>query len=203
MGKKDKRVDVYIARAAEFAQPILKHIRQLVHAACPGVEETIKWGFPHFQYKGLLCSMAAFKQHCAFGFWKASLLSDSGGLLSQMGETAMGNFGQLRSLHDLPPDKTIINYVKEALRLNEDGVQVVKKSKVEKRKPLRIPAFFKNALNKNKRALATFESFSYSNKKEYVEWLVEAKTDATREKRLATTIEWLEQGKSRNWKYAR
>ncbi len=203
MGKKDKRIDIYIAKSADFAQPILHHIRRLVHSACPDVEETIKWGFPHFDYNGILCSMASFKNHCAFGFWKASLMSDMKKLLSRMGDTAMGNFGQLKSLNDLPPDKIIIQYIKEAMRLNEEGVKIPSRSKRTEKEPLKVPEYFKKALNKNKKAQKTFEGFNYSNKKEYVEWVVEAKTEETRNKRLAMSIEWMSEGKTRNWKYVR
>jgi uncharacterized protein YdeI (YjbR/CyaY-like superfamily) len=201
MGKREKKVDVYIAGAAHFAQPILNHVRQLVHEACPGVEETIKWGFPHFMYGGILCSMASFKQHCSFGFWKASLMSDSRSLLSKMGNTAMGNFGHLRSLSNLPPDKTILAYVKEAVKLNEEGVSLPQRAKRGRRKPLRMPQYFQKALSKNKKAFKTFETFSYTNKRDYIDWIAEARTEETREKRLETALEWLSEGKIRNWKY--
>jgi uncharacterized protein YdeI (YjbR/CyaY-like superfamily) len=203
MGKKDKRVDAYIINSAAFAQPILSHLRLLVHEGCPDVKEGIKWGFPHFEYDGILCSMASFKHHCAFGFWKATLLSDQRGLLSRMGKTAMGNFGQLKSLADLPSDKILIEYIKEAAKLNEEGIKVPGRSKPVERKPLKVPSYFKKALAKNKRASKIFDGFNYSNKKEYVEWITEAKTEGTRNKRLATSIEWMAEGKSRNWKYVK
>ncbi|MGA9406397.1 MAG: YdeI/OmpD-associated family protein [Bacteroidota bacterium] len=201
MGKRDNRIDAYIAKSADFAKPILNHLRQLVHEGCPDAEETIKWGFPHFEFRGLLCSMASFNHHCAFGFWKASLMSDSRKLLSRVGNTAMGNFGQLKLLSDLPPDKTILNYIKEASRLNDEGSKVLSGSKPAEKKSLKVPACFTKALIKNRKALQTFERFSYSNKKDYVEWVVEAKTEETKNKRLATSIEWLVEGKIRNWKY--
>ena len=203
MEERDKRIDSYIAKSADFAKPILNHLRHLVHQGCPDAKETIKWGFPHFEYKGLLCSMASFKHHCAFGFWKASLMSDSRKLLSRMGNTAMGNFGQLKSLNDLPSDKTILNYIKEAARLNREGSRVPSKRKSVEKKFLKVPGYFKKTLLKNNKALQTFESFSYSNKKDYVEWVAEAKTEETRNKRLDTSIEWLSEGKVRNWKYLR
>jgi uncharacterized protein YdeI (YjbR/CyaY-like superfamily) len=203
MGKKDKRVDAYISKSAPFAQPILNRLRKLVHEGCPDVEEGIKWGFPHFDYNGILCSMASFKQHCTFGFWKATLLSDRHDLLSRMGKTAMGNFGQLKSLTDLPSDKIMIEYVKEAAKLNEAGIKVPGRSKAAEKKPLKVPAYFKQALAKNKKSSKTFDGFNYSNKKEYVEWVSEAKTVETRNKRLATAIEWMAEGKVRNWKYIR
>ncbi len=199
---KDKRVDAYIAASAGFAKPILSHLRGLVHQACPDVQETIKWGFPHFDYKGIMCSMASFNQHAAFSFWKASLMEDFDKVLHPRGETAMGHFGQIKSLPDLPSDKTMIQYIKEAARLNEAGVKVVRHRAPVVKKTLTVPADFKKALARNKKALTTFEGFSYSHKKEYLEWITEAKTDATRSRRIATTIGWLAEGKGRNWKYA-
>lgn len=125
--KKDKRIDAYLARSADFAKPILNHLRELVHRGCPEVEETIKWGFPHFDYHGILCSMASFKQHCAFGFWKASLLTGPNKSLSALGETAMGNFGQLKKLSDLPADKILLQYIKDAMKLNDAGVKITRR----------------------------------------------------------------------------
>lgn len=203
MGKKDKRVDAYISKSADFAKPVLRHLRGLVHEACPDAEETMKWSFPHFDYKGMMCSMAAFKQHCAFGFWKAAIMEDYDKLLYPMGETAMGHFGQIKNLMDLPSDKTILNYIKEATRLNDQGVKLPQKARTATTRKLVVPSDFKRALTKNKEAAATFEEFSYSNKKEYVEWVTEAKTAETRQKRLATSIEWLAEGRIRNWKYVK
>ena len=201
MPKTDKRIDAYIAKAAPFAKPILKHLRSLVHEACPGAEETVKWSFPHFVYNNeILCSMASFKEHCAFTFWKASLMKDPKGLLTVMNKTAMGHFGRITSLDDLPSDKTLIAYLKEAAKLNEEGIKVERKAAAP-RKDLEIPAYFTSALSKNKKALKTFETFSPSNRKDYVEWVTEAKTDATRDKRLETAIEWMAEGKTRHWKY--
>ena len=201
MGKTDKRIDDYIKKSAEFAKPILSHLRKLVHNACPSVEETTKWGFPHFQYKGaILCSMASFKQHCAFGFWKASLMSDRDKLFVQ-GEAAMGHLGKITSMKDLPSDKVLTAYIKEAAKLNEEGIKLPTRSKSTEKKELTVPEYFKKALSKNKKALSTFGNFSYSNKKEYVEWVTEAKTEETRNSRMETSIEWMAQGKIRNWKY--
>jgi uncharacterized protein YdeI (YjbR/CyaY-like superfamily) len=203
MGKSDKRVELYISRSAEFAQPVLWHILELVHKACPEVEEAMKWSFPHFVYKGSnLCSMAAFKQHCAFTFWLGSQMKDPENILKKVGEkTAMGHLGQIKSLKDLPSDKILITYLKEAMRMIDAGVKPEKASAAKK--PVKVPAYFSNALSKNKKALATFENFSPSHKREYVEWVTEAKTEETRNKRLKTTLEWLKEGKNRNWKYAK
>jgi uncharacterized protein YdeI (YjbR/CyaY-like superfamily) len=192
----DPRVDAYIDKSADFAKPILIHIRKLVHKACPDIVETMKWSFPHFDHKGTVCSMASFKQHCAFGFWKQSLMEQDA---FPAEKTAMGSFGRITSIKDLPPDKVMLRLVQQAVELNEKGVKVAKKP-VEK-KELVIPKDLTAALSKNKPAKIAFDKFSYSHKKEYVQWIEEAKTDATRNKRLATTVEWLSEGKSRNWKY--
>ena len=120
MASKDPRIDAYIAKSADFAQPILKHLRKVIHAGCPQVEETMKWSMPHFDYKGVMCGMAAFKAHCAFGFWKESLIFDSGNAPEK---TAMGSFGCIKSLADLPNEKTLIGYVKKAAALNEAGIK--------------------------------------------------------------------------------
>lgn len=199
--KKDKRVDDYIAKAAPFAQPILKHFRKLVHEACPDVEETIKWGFPCFDYKGVMCSMTGFKQHCAFNFWKAALMKDADKLLATAkSEVAMGNLGRITSLKDLPSDKKLLGYVKESMKLNEANVKMPRKAPTTN-KELSVPDYLIAALKKNKKAKEIFDGFSYSNKKEYITWLTEAKTDATREKRLTDAIQWMSEGKIRNWKY--
>ena len=201
MAKKDPRVDACIAKAADFAKPILRHIRKLVHTACPEVEETIKWQFPTFMYKGMLCGMAAFKNHCTFGFWKHELLFGRDGYAKRADEGGMGQFGRITQLSDMPKDAVLLRQIKQAMRLNDEGIKVSSRAKPKARKPLAVPAFFREALKQNKKALAAFDGFSYSHKKEYVEWLTEAKADETRNRRLATTIEWLAQGKSRNWKY--
>lgn len=200
MGKKDPRFDAYIAKSANFSKPILNHIRKLVHATCPDVEETLKWGHPSFMYKGILCGMAAFKQHCTFGFWKGALIvGDNKGKTQE----AMGQFGRITNVSQLPKDKILIQYIKEAVKLNDTGVKLPAKPKSKERKELIIPDYFMTSLKRNKKAFATFENFSYSNKKEYVEWITEAKTDETRARRLETSLEWMSEGKARNWKYIR
>jgi uncharacterized protein YdeI (YjbR/CyaY-like superfamily) len=156
----------------------------------------MKWSFPHFDHKGTVCSVASFKQHCAFGFWKQSLMEQDA---FPAEKTAMGSFGRITSVKDLPSDKVMIQLIQQAVELNEKGVKLVKKP-VEK-KELVIPKDLTAALSKNKTANATFDKFAYSHKKEYVQWIEEAKTEATRNKRIATTVEWLSEGKSRNWKY--
>jgi uncharacterized protein YdeI (YjbR/CyaY-like superfamily) len=200
----DKRIDDYINKSAPFAIPILNKIRQLVHKSCPDVKENIKWSFPHFEYKGsILCSMASFKQHCAFGFWLGSQMNDPHGILAITDRTAMGNLGAIKSLSDLPNDKIMTAYIKEAMKLIDSGAKVTKKVAANTEKILEIPGYFENALNKNKKAKQQFESFPYSHRKEYIQWITEAKTEPTREKRVETALEWIAEGKSRNWKYER
>ena len=202
MEQYDARVDAYIEKSADFAKPILRHIRQVVHAASPLITETIKWGMPFFEYKGTVCQMAAFKQHAAFGFWKARRLNDPGHLLNPGEEAAAGSFGRINTIADLPSPDVLTDFVLQAMQLNETAKKepAVKKAPVEK-KELIAPDYLITALEQNPKAWETFEKFSYSHKKEYIEWLLDAKTDATREKRLATTLAWLTEGKSRMWKY--
>ena len=197
MPTKDPRVDAYINKAADFAKPVLKHIRKLVHAGCPDVVETLKWSMPAFEYQGILCGMAAFKQHCTFGFWKGELIFGS----REQENEAMGQFGRITTLADLPADQTIIGWVRKATELNEAGVKKPAPPRPKVKKELVVPDYFMAALKNSKKALATFEAFSYSHKKEYVEWITEAKREETRTQRIKTTLEWLAQGKARNWKY--
>lgn len=205
MGKRSPQVDEYIARAADFAKPILEHLRELVHKGCPEVVETIKWGMPSFEYKGPMFGIASFKEHCGFGFWKANLLKDPKHYLSprfNAGGEAMGNFGKVKSLKDLPPNRVLLDFIKQAKKLNDDGVKLPARTPVAKKK-LVVPAYMTKALQANKRALTTFKAFSPSNKKDYVDWVTEAKTEITREKRLKTALDWMAEGKIRNWKYVR
>jgi len=190
----DPRVDAYIAKSADFARPILTRLRKLVHRGCPEVVETIKWGMPSFEHHGILCGMAAFKEHCAFGFWNRALEISSPGA-----KTAMGQFGRIASASDLPKDAVIVGFVREAARLNETGQKVGPERKA--RAPLPVPKPLTAALQRKPGALAKFKAFSPSQQRDYSEWISEAKTDATREKRIATSIEWISQGKPRMWKY--
>ncbi|HEY7113783.1 MAG TPA: YdeI/OmpD-associated family protein [Thermoanaerobaculia bacterium] len=194
MGKKDARVDAYIEKSADFAKPILKRLRKLVHQGCPEVVEEIKWGSPHFNYRGMFCGMAAFKEHCAFGFWNRALKIEKN-------EKGMGQFGCLRTVADLPDDAAVLGYVRRAAALADEGIQLgpVRRAK----KPLPVPPALTAALRKREGALAKFKAFSPSAQREYSEWILEAKTDATRDKRLATAAAWIADGKRRNWKYER
>jgi hypothetical protein len=198
MGKRDPRVDAYIEKSADFARPILTHIREVVHAACPDVEEKMKWSFPHFDYKGMMCSMAAFKAHCTLGFWKPELV-----LGDDAREGGMGHFGRLTSVGDLPSRTVLAGYVKKAMALNDAGVKPARAARAKKtvRPEAVVPDDLAAALKKNKKARATFEGFSSSHRREYIEWIAGAKRVETRAKRIATALEWLEEGKHHNWRY--
>jgi uncharacterized protein YdeI (YjbR/CyaY-like superfamily) len=196
---RDPRIDAFIAKSAPFARPILSHLRELVHRACPPAEETLKWGMPAYTHQGILCITGAFKAHCTFIFWhgemKKILARDGAG-----SSDAMGVLGRITTIADLPKDAAMLRYLKEAVRLNESGVPT--RARFAKTKPpTAVPADLKAALKKNPKAAATFEKLSPSHRREYVEWITEAKRDETRQKRLATTLEWLTAGKPRNWKY--
>jgi uncharacterized protein YdeI (YjbR/CyaY-like superfamily) len=192
-------VDAYIAASADFARPILAHLRAVVHAACPAAEETMKWGFPHFMHEGILCSMASFKQHCAFGFWKGALVVGDG----TAAEAAMGQFGRIASLDELPPDEVIAGYVREAARLNEAGVKRPTSASPRAPRPVEVPEARARALAEAPAAEAAFGRLSPSHRREYAEWIAEAKGEATRARRAATAVEWIAEGKGRNWKYER
>lgn len=195
IAKLDPRIDAYIAKAAPFAQPILRHVRDAVHAACPGVEETIKWGSPSFVYAdGILCGMAAFKQHASFGYWKHTLVVGA-----DAERTGMGSYGKLTSVADQPPHKRLIADIRKAMKLNEAGVATPRPKSV---KPAPVaPPDLVAALAKNRKAKAVFEAFAPGHRREYIEWIMEAKREETRRKRLAQAVLWLAEGKSRNWKY--
>ena len=198
MSKRDPRVDAYIAKAPDFARPVLSHVRELVHQACPEIEETMKWSVPHFEQGGVLCGMAAFRQHCNIILWKGALIP--GG----KGRDEKGNFRNVTSLADLPSDKSMVALFKEAARLNEDGIKrPPRKRAAAAGKPLSLPAELARALARNKKAAAAFEKFPPSHKREYVRWIAEAKGADTRQRRVKSAIEWIAAGKSRNWKYER
>lgn len=197
MSNHDPRVDAYIAKSAEFARPILEYLRERVHAACPEVEEGIKWSMPFFSYKAApMCMMAAFKQHCSFGFWLSKEVTGGGD------EDGMGQFGKLATLRDLPSDKQLATYLKKAMALNEAGVKKARPKAAAKPAPT-LPDELAAALARKQHAAArkTWEGFGPGAQREYVDWVTEAKTEATRQKRLATTLEWLAEGRKRNWKY--
>lgn len=195
MGTRDPRVDAYIARSAPFAQPILEHIRSVVHEACPDVEETMKWSMPHFMHHGMLAGMSAFKAHCAFGFWKGKLV------VPEQEKEAMGQFGRIERIKDLPPRRKLVGYVRAAMRLNEEGVAAPRATRAKAKKPLPLPPDLARALGRSRKAKATFDSFPPSHRREYIEWITEAKREETRARRVAQAVEWIAEGKARNWKY--
>lgn len=198
------RVDAYIARSPDYARPVLKKIRSLFHQACPEIHETMKWGFPHFEHRGIVGSMAAFKRYVTFGFWKGKLLKDPHHLFTVMGKTAMSRT-KITALADLPLDDIVLDYIRQAVRLNAEEVKApapARKKRAARPEP-EVPAFLAQALKANKRALATFQAFSPSHRREYIEWITQAKKETTRTKRLAITIEWLTAGKPRNWQHLR
>lgn len=200
MPNKSKEVDAYIAKSPEFARPILTQIRAAFHQGCPNLEEKIKWSVPSFEYKGMMGGMAAFKHYVTFGFWKQSLMKDPNKIFEKDRPMASG---RLTSTADLPPAKVLVAYVKEAAALNENGVKVPQLPRAKVAAKLPMPSDLAKALKQNAKANATFTGFNNSQQNEYVEWITEAKQDATRAQRLETTIEWLAQGKPRNWKYMR
>jgi uncharacterized protein YdeI (YjbR/CyaY-like superfamily) len=202
MEQYDSRVDAFIEKAADFAKPILEYIREIVHETSPVLMETVKWGFPFFDYKGPVCQMAAFKEHCSFGFWKATLLNDPYNALS-IGDGSAGSFGRITKIDDLPSKEILQDFIRQAIALNESGKktpEAIKKASAPKTE-LVIPEYFTEFLKAYPNASLNFDRFSYSHKKEYVEWIVDAKSEATRQKRMETAAEWLAEGKSRHWKY--
>jgi uncharacterized protein YdeI (YjbR/CyaY-like superfamily) len=206
MEQYDPRVDAFIGKAAPYSQPILKHLRALIHETSPLITETIKWGCPFFDYKGTLCYMNAFKAHMAFGFWDSKALADPGNYIKRGEEKgSAGNFGPITSLESLPPDEVIKDFIRQAMAANEKGAKsarpiAVKKTDAEKA-ALVPPPDLEDALANNPKAKAVFDKFAYSHRKEYINWITEAKTDATRIKRITQAIEMMEEGKSKNWKY--
>ena len=200
---KNPAVDAYIAKSAPFARPILKRLRALMHKADPRIVESLKWGVPHFEHNGIVAGMAAFKQHAAYGFWSKRLVQERLGkdaekLFPKNAERGMGG-RKIRSLSEMPPDALLLRAIRIAVALNEEGVRP--KRVLRKKPPVKTPPYLVAALKKNAKARATFERFTPAQQREYVEWLTEAKQEATRERRLATTVEWLALGRQRNWKY--
>jgi uncharacterized protein YdeI (YjbR/CyaY-like superfamily) len=199
------KVDAYLAKTQPFAQPIMEHLRELVHKGCPEIEETIKWSRPFFEYRGaILCNMSAFKEHCSFGFWGEEI----GAVLRGAGvakEGGMGTLGRITSVADLPSDKKMLGWIRQAAAFVDSGEYtspIAARHKVVKPKAsLETPAEFAAAIKRNKKAAAVFAGFSPSCKREYVEWIADAKRPETRDKRIATAVEWIAEGKQRNWKY--
>jgi len=200
------KVDAYLGKVQPFALPIMEHLRDLVHKGCPDVEETIKWSRPLFEHRGvILCNMSAFKEHCSFGFWGEEI----GAVLREakvLQEDGMGSLGRITDLKDLPSDKRMLGWIRQAAGFIDRGEYtspIAARNKVVKapKTPLAIAPEFASALQKNKRATAAFAEFSPSCKREYAEWIADAKRPETRNKRIATAIDWIAEGKQRNWKY--
>lgn len=199
MSKTDPRVDAYIERSAEFAQPILLFLRETVHGACPEAEETLKWGMPTFMYHGILCSMAAFKQHATFGFWKNSVVVGAAA-----DDAAMGQFGRITHCRDLPTKKVLTGFIRQAMKLNAERDAVPKSARAARPAPkpaLAVPEDLNAALKKRRKAAQVFAAFTDAQRREYIEWIVEAKRSDTRQRRLDQAIAWIAEGKQRNWKY--
>jgi uncharacterized protein YdeI (YjbR/CyaY-like superfamily) len=197
MGDHNPKVDAYIAKAKPFAQPILERWRELMHRACPDVEESMKWSQPFFSYKGtILANMAGFQSHCHFGFWDK-------GLTEEIRNSGDGPLKRITSVKDLPPDKQMLAWIRQtAANVDSGDYRSPIAERVRKTKPeAEVPADLTAALKKNKAAAATFKSFSPSCRREYVEWITDAKREETRAKRVATAVEWIAEGKQRNWKY--
>ena len=199
MATKDPRVDSYIAESAEFARPILKHFRKLIHQGCPAAKETIKWGCPFFDYQGLLCGFASFKAHCSLFFWRDIDVSRWLPKTNNAG-AGMGQFGRIMAMADLPKDSVLLACVRSAVEQRNAPASKVKRAR-KPGKELPVPADLKKALVANAKAAATFKDFPPSHRREYIDWISDAKRPETREKRLHTTMQWLTEGKSQNWKY--
>lgn len=202
MRSSDPGIDDYIAKSAPFAKPILKRIRELVHEGCPGVTETLKWGAPAFEHHGLLCGMASFKAHCRFGFWKQDLVAEHAPALKPTAAEIIRSCGHLATVKDLPSRTVMLKLIRVAARLNEDGTPVPR-PRVETPKAVRAPSDLLAALRNNPDARAGYDALSPSHKREYIEWITEAKRNETRKRRVEDAIEWMAEGKIRNWKYVR
>ncbi len=197
MAQHDPRIDAYIAKSAEFARPVLSRLRERVHGACPEVEETLKWSAPAFLYKGkILCVMAAFKQHAAFNLWHGALV-----LGDDRSDAGMGQFGRLTKVADLPGARAMTGYLKQAMKLIDDGVKAPPAKTAAKKLPVAVPDDLAAALKNNRKAQVTFDGFPPSQRREYVEWLTDAKREDTRARRLEQAVEWMAEGKRRHWKY--
>lgn len=201
--KHNPAVDAYAQKIGDFAKPVLAHLRGLIHATCPGVEEFIKWGNPHFDYKGdVMCIFAAYKQHCSFTFYKDALMGDAR-LKANAGVPAAKRFlGKLAGVADLPTDRELKSWIKEAMALNEKGLKLPARE-TKTPKEVDVPAAFAEKLQANPKIAKIFEGKSPSFQKEYNVWIGEAKTQATRDKRIDEAIAWIAEGKGRFWKYAK
>lgn len=202
MEKYSSKIDAYIEKSQDFAKPILHYIREIVHEFCPEAEETMKWSFPHFIYKGKnLCAMASFKQHCTFGFWLEKEMKTMQEITQDIEKNSMFSLGKITNLEDLPSKPQLKSAITEAMELTDMGV-TMKKSAPSKTE-MEVPDYFQSALDTQPKALEVFEKASPSFRKEYISWIVDAKTEVTRNKRMEQALEWIAEGKGRNWKYER
>lgn len=202
MEKYSPKIDAYIEKSQDFAKPILHYIRETVHECCPDAEEAIKWSFPHFLYKGKnLCAMASFKQHCTFGFWLEKEMKIMQEMTQDIEKNSMFSLGKITKVEDLPSKPQLKKAIQEAMELTDMGVTMKKAapSKTE----MEVPEYFQDALLANGKVWDVFEKASPSFRKEYITWITEAKTEATRNKRMEQALEWIAEGKGRNWKYER
>ncbi|MCO4291983.1 YdeI/OmpD-associated family protein [Solitalea sp. MAHUQ-68] len=200
----NSKVDDYIAKSAEFAKPMLNYLRELVHDTCPDVEEDIKWGTPHYSYRGdHLCMMGAFKNHCSFSLYKAELMKDKTIQDSVKAGKKFGYMDKLKDLSELPEKEVLVAYIKEAMELNANGTAKPKPVKEKSTEEVVAPQVFIDALKKNEKAGSVYESKSASFQKEYIKWIAEAKTEETRDKRIEQALDWIADGKGRFWQYAK
>lgn len=202
MEKYSAQVDEYIEKSPDFAKPILHYLRETIHETCPDAEEAVKWKFPAFMYKGkILCSITAFKQYCSLGFWLHQEMKTISELETAAEKSNMFSLGKITKMEDLPSKTLLKKAIKEAMELTDMGVTMKKAapSKTE----TQIPDYFQTALNANEKALQVFQKASPSFRKEYINWITDAKTETTRHKRMEQALEWISEGKGRNWKYER
>jgi uncharacterized protein YdeI (YjbR/CyaY-like superfamily) len=201
MSQFNPQFDEYIEKSADFAKPIMAYLRQIIHETCPEVEEIMKWAIPHFDYKGdMMCILAAYKNHCSFSLYKAELMNDAEIIASVKAGQKMGYMDKVKSLSDLPARETLVAYIKEAMVLNENGVKKAKPV-AEKPKVIEIPDYFSEILAAMPQVKEIFESKSQSFRKDYLVWITDAKTEATRQKRIEQSLEWIAAGKGRFWQY--
>jgi uncharacterized protein YdeI (YjbR/CyaY-like superfamily) len=203
MKKLNPKVTEYIAKSADFAKPVLNHLRELIHSTCPDVEEDIKWGTPHYSYRGdHLVMMAGFKNHCSFSLYKAEIMKDKTIQESVKAGKKFGYMDKVKSIDELPAKKVLVAYIKEAMVINESGI---KKAIVKSDKPkvVEMPDYFAKALKANAKANKVFNEKSDSFRKEYIVWISDAKTEDTRQKRIEQSLEWIAEGKGRFWQYAK